>query len=109
GVMTVTLSGNGTNPGYDDRLRTVPSNSVAFTQERLLKDVVFSPDTTTNGGLNITVNGLISNEFYRITIWSFDNSSTGARVSDWFVNGLQLIDNYTFNGSNLPTNNSQYQ
>lgn len=113
GALTVTLSGNGTTPSYDDRLRAVPTNNLAaapdFDQALLLRDVVFSGDTTTNGGLNIQIDGLTAGEFYRVTIWSYDNSSTGNRVSDWFANGLLARAAYAFNGSVLPTNNLQYQ
>jgi hypothetical protein len=109
GAITLTVSGNGTHPGYDDRLRAVPSNAVSFTQERLLKDFIYSPDTTTSGGLNLDFTGLTPSTLYRVTIWSYDNSSPGTRVSDWFANGAQVIDNYTFSGSVLPTNNALYQ
>ena len=108
GTYTVTISGNGVNPGYDDRLRTTPTNSAALSHAPIYRDFIFSPDTGA-GGLNATVAGLVPNQAYRVTIWSFDQGNTGNRVSDWSANGSLVVNNFTFNGSNLPTNDTQYQ
>lgn len=110
GSMTVTLSGNGSNLTYDDRQRAFPTNTATFSQALLLWDVVFSPDTTVNGGLNVTIDGLLPNQHYAVTIWSYDASSTGNRVSDWTANGVLVKDNYTFAGSSAsPVSDSQFQ
>src|SRR6185436_16622519 len=58
GGITVSLSGSGTDPGYDDRVRTTPVDAGAFTQSQLLRDFIFSADTTVNGGLNVGLTGL---------------------------------------------------
>lgn len=108
GPYTVTVSGTGATPGYDDRLRTTPTNSPTLTQAPLYRDFVFSSDTG-SGGLNVTVAGLAPNQAYRVTGWSFDQGTTGGRVSDWSANGTLVVDNYFFNGSTLPTANDQYQ
>lgn len=112
GAYTVTLAGLG-NPSYDDRIRTVPTNNLAaapdFTQSALLRDVVFQGSTTNGDGLRVTIDGLTPSQWYKVTIWSYDNSSTGNRVSDWTANGFQVRSAYTFNGSILPTNDLQYQ
>jgi hypothetical protein len=112
GAITVTLAGLG-NPAYDDRIRTVPTNNPAaapgFTQERLLRDVVFQGSSTNGDGLSVTLDGLTAAQFYKVTIWSYDNSSTGNRVSDWTANGSLVKSAYVFNGSTLPTTDAQYQ
>jgi hypothetical protein len=106
GTYTVSVSGSGANPGYDDRLRTTPNNSLTLTLGQLYRDFVFSPDTA-SGGLNVTVDGLIPNQAYRVTGWSFDQGTTGGRLSDWSANGSLVVDNYFFNGSTLPTTDGQ--
>jgi hypothetical protein len=106
GAITVTVS-NTAPLGYDDRLRSTPVNSGAFTDSLLLRDFIFSRDDTGNGGLDIAFSGLAANRSYHLTVWSFDSGSTGNRVSDWTANGVPVVSGYTFNGSTLPTSNSQ--
>lgn len=108
GALTVTVSGAGANPGYDDRLRGTPANSGAFDQSLLLRDFIFSQDQAA-GGLNATIDGLTPDQVYQVTLWSFDVSTTGGRLSDWSANGSLVKDNYSFNGSAAPTSNQQYQ
>jgi hypothetical protein len=108
GALTVTLSLGNTTTGYDDRLRTTPVNTTTFTDGLLLRDFVFSRDVGT-GGLDVAVDGLTPSQFYKVTIWSFDSSSTGRRVSDWKANGNVVMTDYTFDGRVLPTNNIQYR
>ncbi|HTD68339.1 MAG TPA: LamG-like jellyroll fold domain-containing protein [Candidatus Limnocylindria bacterium] len=108
GGAEVTLEGIGCS--LQTRKRTVPSNIVDFTEEKLLTDFVFAADTAADQGLNLAVNFLDPNQSYAVSIWSFDSVSGGNRISDWLVNGNLVKDDYTFNGSvNLPTNNAQYQ
>ncbi|MBN2505906.1 MAG: hypothetical protein JXQ71_04355 [Verrucomicrobia bacterium] len=109
GTLQVSLSGAGANAGYDDRLRTTPVNQGAFTESMLLRDFVFSRTTTTGEGLDVRVAGLTGGATYQFTVWSFDSVSSGSRVSDWSADGWRVKDNHVFNGSQLPTNNSQYQ
>ncbi|MGI8604618.1 MAG: lamin tail domain-containing protein [Verrucomicrobiales bacterium] len=108
GAYSVTLANSGTD-GYDDRLRTTPANSGAFTESLLLRDFVFSRDQTGTSGLDVTVAGLPANSVVRVSIWSFDTSSAGSRVADWSCNGIVIRENYTFNGSTLPSTNDQYR
>jgi len=107
GAFTLTLSNTAPN-GYDDRLRTTPVNSGSFTLASLLQDFVFSRETTSTGGLDLTVTGLTADQGYVATIWSFDTGSSGKRVSDWFANGSLVKSNYTFDGSVLPISDSFY-
>jgi hypothetical protein len=108
GALTVTVSN--TSPyGYDDRLRTTPANSGAFTDSLLLRDFLFSQDLVGNGGLDVGVTGLAANQGYRFTVWSFDSQSTGNRVSDWYANGSLVKSDYVFNGATAPTSNDQYR
>lgn len=109
GSISVTLSGSGVTPGHDDRLRAVPTNNATFTDSALLKDFVFSRDTTGNDGLDVSIAGLEASRYYRCVIWSYDNGSGGSRVSDWFANGTLVKENYTFDGRVLPANNLSYR
>jgi len=95
--------------GCDDRKRSTPANSGAFTEGQLLQDVVFPAGSTVTNGLNIRIQGLASNQSCQVTIWSFDSGSPGVRVSDWYANGLLVKAHYTFDGSLLPTSNTQYR
>lgn len=103
--ITLTLS-NSAPFGYDDRLRAAPTNNAAFNNALLLRDFVFSRDLNTTGGLDVSLTGLTPDQLYNVRIWSFDASSGGLRVSDWFLNGVLLFDNYTFDGRVLPVNDS---
>src|SRR5207244_8270553 len=95
--------------GCDDRKRSTTTNNGAFTEAQLLQDLVFALGPTVTNGLNIRIQGLASNQSCQVTIWSFDSGSPGARISDWYANGLLVKDNYTFDGSLLPTSNAQYR
>jgi hypothetical protein len=115
GAQTVTLTSS--LPGtvtYDDRKRAAPTNTGGFTQQAILQDFIFSiysaavPDSI-NGGLNIEIAGLTPGKEYAVTLWSYDNGSTGSRVSDWSANGVLKVEDYTFNGSTLPATNEQHQ
>jgi len=108
GGLTVTIS-NTAPFGYDDRLRSTPVNSGAFSDSLLLRDFIFSRDDTGTGGLDTTIAGLAANGSYRLTLWSFDTGSPGNRISDWTANGMGVTNGYTFNGSTLPTSNEQYR
>jgi hypothetical protein len=113
GDITLTLSGinaSGNPANLDDRIRATPGNSGDFTFGEIYRDFVFySADRLENSGLNLNVAGLTPNESYIFSIYSFDSGSTGTRVSDWFANGELVRENYTFNGSVLPTTNDQYR
>ncbi|MBN2505905.1 MAG: lamin tail domain-containing protein [Verrucomicrobia bacterium] len=106
--ITLTLSHTAPE-GYDDRLRSTPSNSGSFTESLLLRDFVFSRSQTSNGGLDLGLAGLLAGQPYRITLWSFDTGSPGSRVSDWFANGIPVRTDYTFGGQNLPLSNDDYR
>lgn len=108
GGISVTVS-NTVPFGYDDRARPLPANSGDFSEALLLRDFVFSMDRTGTGGLDVTIEGLTPNLPHRVTIWSYDAGSAGSRVANWSANGSPLITQYTFNGSVLPTSDSQYQ
>ena len=114
GALSVTVSATGTNiTGLDDRVRTVPTDTGAFTNSGLLQDFIFAvhSGTTTVGtdeGLNVRITGLTPNSLYSLRLWSYDNSSNPARVSDWFVNNgtAPVVAGYSFTGSVLPTDNN---
>jgi len=114
--ITVSIAGTGTANSYDDRKRATPVNNTVepatFTQQALLQDFIFATyvaGTNTNAGLDIAISGLTPGKEYAVTLWSFDTSSAGTRVSDWSVNGAIAVDDYTFDGRTLPLTNEQYQ
>jgi hypothetical protein len=106
GPYAVTLNNLGAD-GYDDRLRLTPADGVGFTEGALLRDVIFSRDQTGTGGLELSLAGLPPRMPLQVTVWSFDSGSPGARVSDWSANGVVARENYSFNGSALPTADGQ--
>jgi hypothetical protein len=114
GALSVTVSATGTNTaGLDDRVRTVPTDSGPFTNSALLQDFIFAVHTGgtrvgTDEGLNVLLRGLTPNAAYSLRLWSYDNGSNPARVSDWFVNNgaAPVVAGYSFTGSVLPTDNN---
>ena len=86
GSQSVTIRGTGSGTtSYDDRRRTLPLNSGDFTQQALLQDFIFAlfnTNTNPDGGLDITIAGLEPDKEYAVTVWSYDQSSGGTRVSD---------------------------
>ena len=107
GGADVTLFGVGA--GLASRRRATPVNSGAFTDEQLLRDFVFAADNALDQGMDISVEFLQPNQPFAVTLWSFDSSSTGSRISDWTANGAPIVTGYTFNGSVLPTDNATYR
>ena len=59
--------------------------------------------------MDLHITGLVANQLYEFSIWSFDSGSAGTRVSDWFANGVLVTNNYTFNGAVSPTTDAQYR
>lgn len=110
GGITVDVDPFGFSFGDFDRKRSTPVDSGPLTESAIYQDFVFS-DSGAAGtrGYDTTVTGLAANKWYRTEVWSFDQASGGNRVSDWTTiggNGTVLVaDDYTFNGSTLPTAN----
>lgn len=108
GGADVTLTAIGTT--MESRLRTTPSNAVDFTQEKLLRDFIFTRDAASDQGLDVTVEFLKPSTLHTVTVWSFDSGSAGSsRISDWSANGALVRGAYGFIGSALPTFNEQYR
>lgn len=106
--ISVTLSNTAPN-GYDDRVRTTPTNKPPFTLSSLLRDHVMSRELTSTGGLDWTISGLQPNQMHQVSVWSYDTGSTSPRISDWYANGTLVKSKYTFDGSVLPTSDDQYR
>ena len=107
GAYRVQLWGNGPFRGYMDRLNDLPTNRAAFTESALLRDGVFSPDITTNGGLNLLIENLPASNRFQVTIWSFDAESEPSRVSDWYANRALVRRAYQFISTALPARNDE--
>ncbi|HKQ38428.1 MAG TPA: hypothetical protein VJ063_10155 [Verrucomicrobiae bacterium] len=109
GAYRVHLWGNGLNRGYGDRWHVRPTNDAAFTESQLLRDCVSSPDVTTNGGLNVRIEGLAPTNRFLITLWGFDELSPPIRASDWYANKVLGRRAYQFTNSIMPVRNDQYR
>jgi len=113
--VTIAPAGSIAAPTWSARKRAAPVNNTVtpatFNQQALLQDFIFGlySATNTTAGMDITISGLTAGKEYAITLWSFDASSSGTRVSDWSANGQPKVDNYTFDGRVPPTTNEQYQ
>jgi hypothetical protein len=117
GIYTVSVTGvEGTatgagfdtsNGGLNDRQRNELVNSGSYTNALLHDDFIFSPDTS-DGGIDLTFEGFTAGQIYSIELFSYDLVSQGTRVSDWSVNGVLQVNNYTFDGNVIPDDNSDY-
>jgi hypothetical protein len=113
-TVTVTaVNASGTPAGaVDDRVRTTPTGTPSLYQ--LYQDFIFAGTSTgLGGGMNLQVSGgsLLPNSQYTVSIYSFDQGTTGGRTASWLDgnNGNAVVVNTSFNGSNLPTTNGQYK
>ena len=80
-----------------------------MSQAQLYNDFIFGNSPNTVGtGIRVLIDRLATNVNYAVTIWSFDTTSGGTRVSDWTEtssgNPLTVASGYTFNGNVPPTN-----
>jgi hypothetical protein len=118
GGVEVTVSGsNGST--LDSRSRTSITNFGAFTEEKLLRDFIYSTLTTNAEGMDVRVRFLAPNQPYNLTIWSFDDQQgvtnqqglVVLRNSDWYANGVLVKNDYSFYGTptNEPLDNLQYR
>ncbi|MFW6161597.1 MAG: LamG domain-containing protein, partial [Planctomycetota bacterium] len=96
----VTISG--LDGSIDDRRRGVPSNGSDFTEQELLRDFLFAGNV---GGvleaMEVRVEGLEPGGHYVTTVWSADDGSPSARVSQWSANGEVVREEYSFDGGAL--------
>jgi hypothetical protein len=106
GGITVQVSAlNGGVLSYFDR--STPTQSVLLTLDQIYDDAIFVQGQTNGNGARIQITGLVPNQNYKLTMWSFDSSSLGARVSDWTetASGVTRVitNGYSFDGNTLPT------
>ena len=84
--ITVTLGGYAE---ADTRRRGEP-NGVPY--ENIYKDFIFARQAEAGiGYVTVTLSGLIPNQTYGITIYSWDTYSTEIRITDWTANGEDLL------------------
>jgi hypothetical protein len=109
GGADLTVTGAG-GIGLQSRRRVVPVNSGVFTEAQLLLDFIFASDTNTSQGMDLDVEFLEPNAPFTVSIWSYDNGSSGSdRISDWSANGAPVRTGYSFFGTTLPTDNDTYR
>jgi hypothetical protein len=114
---SVTAGIQDTTGQIDDRLRTTPTNSGAFTFADLYDDIIFAGTTTgPTGGMNLTVSGgaLLPNTQYVVSIYDFDSGSSPApqpRTANWLDgnNGDALVVATAMATAAPPTTNEQYK
>ena len=109
GPYRLTLSANGLNPGYTDRLNDLPTNQSAFTESGLLRDTVYSVDSSAQGRLDLRIENLPASNRVKVTVWSFDAFHGPVRASDWYANGVLVVADYRFTNTALPTSNEEYR
>jgi hypothetical protein len=114
---SVTAGIQDTTGQIDDRLRTTPTNSGAFTFADLYDDIIFAGTSTgPTGGMDLKVSGgaLLPNTQYVVSIYDFDNGSTPApqpRTASWLDgnNGDALVLATAMATATPPTTNEQYK
>lgn len=92
------------NADGSDRVRAQPTNGGSLTRSAIYRDFIFGDGTTNTSGLFSTFSGLTPGATYDITVTSFDDGSNSNRSSVWSAQGNST--GYTFNGSTLPTSDT---
>ncbi|MBP8302845.1 MAG: CotH kinase family protein [Phycisphaerae bacterium] len=96
----------------DDRDRATPTPTASLTQDQLYDDFIFARGQVDGDGLRVRLTGLAPDQGYSLTIWSYDASSSGKRVSDWVETAgpspQVLATGYSFDGTVLPLLDGDY-
>jgi hypothetical protein len=110
-ALTVTIDGLGSTIGSPtavtlaERSRTSPTDGGLFGSQELLRDFIFASNGDLDtSGLDVTVEDLVPDAEYYVTVWSYDVASTPVRSSDWYANGSLVVENYQFDGAFGPAN-----
>ncbi|HMJ92003.1 MAG TPA: lamin tail domain-containing protein, partial [Candidatus Acidoferrum sp.] len=110
GAITVQLSAL-SGGVLDDRDRAVPAQTATLLLDQIYDDFIFVTGQTNGNGARIQITGLTPNTNYQLTVWSYDNSSSGARVSDWIetASGVtrDITNGFTFDGAVVPTRDTE--
>ena len=112
GATKVTISSLNTTPLADrDRnsAAVITNNPPALTTAFLYNSFVFANSAVIGAGIDILIQHLAPNTAYGVNLWSFDEASNGARISDWaeFISSTTIASKYTFDGTIHPTNDWQ--
>ncbi len=107
--VRVTISPIGGVP-LDDRDRTTPvDDPPSLTLDQIYDDFVFARSQTDGTGMEVLLEGLVPQETYDVTLWSFDTGSVANRVANWVEAStgepLEVGLDYTFDGRDSPTSN----
>jgi hypothetical protein len=87
-VDGVTIEFGGINAG-DSRRRGEPAG-VPF--ENIYRDFIFGRQSEPGVGyVSVKLSGLLANQTYLITLYSWDRNSTEIRIADWSANGAFLF------------------
>jgi hypothetical protein len=81
----------------------------ALTTALLYNSFIFDYTTALDSGIDVLIQHLAPNTQYGVNLWSYDEASTGSRISDWVeaISNTTIASPYTFNGANHPTNDWQ--
>ncbi|MCC7475814.1 MAG: PEP-CTERM sorting domain-containing protein [Pirellulales bacterium] len=98
----------------DDRDRSAPVDSGSLTIAQLYDDFIYATSTVgPTGGLDLTISGgtLQSNKPYLVSIYSYDNTTSGYRTTKWLDVTRPIVPILTtgWDGDVLPTTNDQYK
>lgn len=94
-----------------DRGVNNPPNSGSFTLSNMYRDFLIADNSTANGGVSLLIGGLTPNAQYDGRIWSYDygqrdNATPSLFRADWFANGNQIANDWSFAGWGLPANDT---
>jgi hypothetical protein len=107
GGATITFSSFGGST-IDDRDRTAPTTSDAFTLDQVYDDFIFSSGAA-GTGMEILIQGLAPSAQYELLLRSLDGTSTGTRQATWTeISGaapVTIAAPYSYNAGAPPTSN----
>ncbi|WP_160164641.1 LamG-like jellyroll fold domain-containing protein [Pedosphaera parvula] len=103
--VNVTVTGIGASLQDRDRgaLAGLPAS---ITQIPIYRDFIYANSGGDANGLRILIERLAPNVQYGLTVWSWDQGSTGVRISDWVEAAtgvpIAITNGYTFDGGVNP-------
>ncbi|MCA9261748.1 MAG: lamin tail domain-containing protein, partial [Planctomycetales bacterium] len=112
-AVTVAPYNHGGSGALDDRDRSAPTpQPPQLNLDQLYDDFIFSANTTTGTGLEVTLSGLLPGAAYDLRLRSYDMGSSGVRRSTWTEESsgesVVLAAPYEFDGTAPPISDDDY-